>query len=123
LFVLSSISLFAKVEEQQLLNSVYETEKLTNSQIDAAIDILKKEENFSFPGIDLIFNKLLNHADINKYDLGSAKVNLNYGIYLYSKGRYETSINALLNAIKTYEKLDLKAEQADVNNLLISITK
>jgi adenylate cyclase len=121
LFVLSSISLSAKVEEQQLLNSVYETEKLTNSQIDAAIDILKKEENFSFPGIDLIFNKLLNHADINKYDLGSAKVNLNYGIYLYSKGRYETSINALLNAIKTYEKLDLKAEQADVNNQLTRV--
>jgi adenylate cyclase len=121
LFVLSSFSLFAKVEEQQLLNSVYETEKLTNSQIDAAIDILKKEENFSFPGIDLIFNKLLNHADINKYDLGSAKVNLNYGIYLYSKGRYETSINALLNAIKTYEKLDLKAEQADVNNQLTRV--
>lgn len=109
------------VVSNKYLNKIYEAEKLANQQIDTANLVLKQEENFSFPGIDLIFNKLLSQAEINKYDLGMAQVNLNYGIYLYAKGKYETSINALLNAIKIYEKLDLKAEQADVNNQLTRV--
>jgi class 3 adenylate cyclase len=103
------------------LNKIYKAEKLANAQIDSANNILKIESYYSYPGIDLIFNKLLTQTEINKYDLGMAKVNLNYGIYLYSKGKYETSINALLNAIKIYEKLDLKAEEADVNNQLTRV--
>lgn len=103
------------------LNKIYESDKLLNQQIDSANQFLKLEENFSFPGIDLIFNKLVEQAEINKYDLGLAQVSLNYGIYLYAKGGYEKSINALLNAIKIYEKLDLKAEEADVNNQLTRV--
>jgi class 3 adenylate cyclase/Tfp pilus assembly protein PilF len=115
------LNAFGLIVSNDYLNKIYKAEKLLNQQIDTANLVLRQEENFSFPGIDLIFNKLLTQAEINKYDLGLAKVNLNYGIYLYSKGRYETSINALLNAIKIYEKLDLKAEQADVNNQLTRV--
>lgn len=112
---------FATETNKNYLEKIYHSEKLSNAEIDTANNVIKKEENFSFPGIDLIFNKLLTQAESNKYDLGLAKVNLNYGIYLYSKGRYETSINALLNAIKIYEKLDLKAEEAVVNNQLTRV--
>ena len=118
---MASVNLIAAIDDNKFLNNIYEAEKLSNLQIDSSINILKKEQNFSFPGIDLIFNKLLAQAQVNKYDLGLAKINLNYGIYLYSKGGYEKSINALLNSIKIYEKLDLKAEEADVNNQLTRV--
>jgi class 3 adenylate cyclase/Tfp pilus assembly protein PilF len=121
LLLLFSINVFAFEDDDKFLNSIYEAEKLTNTQIDFANNVIKKEENFTFPGIDLIFNKLLTQAEANKYNLGMAKVNLNYGIYLYSKGSYEKSINALLNAIKIYEKLNLQAEEADVNNQLTRV--
>ncbi len=118
---MASVNLIAAIDDNKFLNNIYEAEKLSNLQIDSSINILKKEQNFSFPGIDLIFNKLLAQAQVNKYDLGLAKINLNYGIYLYSKGGYEKSINALLNSIKIYEKLDLNAEEADVNNQLTRV--
>ncbi len=121
LLTIASFNVLGMVDDHKYLNNIYDSEKLSNTQIDTAINILKKEQNFSFPGIDLIFNKLLAQAEINKYDLGMAKVNLNYGIYLYSKGGYEKSINALLNAIKIYEKLNLQAEEADVNNQLTRV--
>jgi class 3 adenylate cyclase/Tfp pilus assembly protein PilF len=119
--MMASVNLIAAIDDNKFLNNIYEAEKLSNLQIDSSINILKKEQNFSFPGIDLIFNKLLAQAQVNKYDLGLAKINLNYGIYLYSKGGYEKSINALLNSIKIYEKLDLNAEEADVNNQLTRV--
>lgn len=112
---------FASIENNRYLNKIYEAERLLNQEIDTANIILKQEENFSFPGIDLIYNKLLEQAEINKYDVGLAKANLNYGVYLYSKGQYEKSINALLNALKIYEKLEQTAEQADVNNQLTRV--
>jgi len=112
---------FATKESSKFLNKVYESERLLNQQIDTANSILMLEENFSYPGIDLIFNKLISQAEINKHDLGLAKVNLNYGVYLYAKGQYEKSINSLLNALKIYEKLELTAEQADVNNQLTRV--
>jgi len=121
ILMMASVNLIAAIDDNKFLNNIYEAEKLSNLQIDSSINILKKEQNFSFPGIDLIFNKLLAQAQVNKYDLGLAKINLNYGIYLYSKGGYEKSINALLNSIKIYEKLDLKAEEADVNNQLTRV--
>ena len=117
----SAFDAIAVDDDNKFLNRIYEAEKLTNYQVDTAINVLKKEQNLSYPGIDLIFNKLLAQAEINKYDLGMAKVNLNYGIYLYAKGAYEKSINALLSSIKIYEKLDLKAEEADVNNQLTRV--
>jgi len=121
ILMMASVNLIAAIDDNKFLNNIYEAEKLSNLQIDSSINILKKEQNFSFPGIDLIFNKLLAQAQVNKYDLGLAKINLNYGIYLYSKGGYEKSINALLNSIKIYEKLDLNAEEADVNNQLTRV--
>jgi len=123
LFLIFAVLSFihAKAERYTFLNVIYESEKMSNLQIDSANAILQKEENFSYPGIDLIFNKLLAKSELNKYDLGLAKTNLNYGVFLYSKGKYETSINALLNAIKIYERLKLVAEEADVNNQLTRV--
>jgi serine phosphatase RsbU (regulator of sigma subunit) len=108
----------AKAANNNFLMSIYESQNLSNKQIDSANAILKNEKNFSFQNIEIIFNKIILQSKINKYDIGMAEAKKNYGIFLLTRNKYGSATKAFLEAIKIFEKLELETEEADIYNQL-----